>query len=955
MKKVGFTLTATVAALTWASAHAQSPRVESELDEVTVTGSRIARKDFVAPTPVTSLSAADLESRGITNINVALRELPSTNSVNPLAGQGASGAGLGGVNLRGLGFNRTLVLVNGRRQVPSTDSGIVDTNTIPSVAISQMELVTGGASAAWGSDAVAGVVNLIYDTKFEGLKMDAQVGASGRGDGREVRVAATSGTTFADDRGHVVAAVEWNKIDDLAIQADRDWGRQNYGIIRNAADTGPADGRPRLLIAPDIRLSGATLGGVITSPGPLANIAFGPGGTLLPFAPGSNTAAPITIGGTNTDSAVYGVLTAPYDRKSLLLSAEYELSESTSIFAEAQYSTTRTTQPLVYNFNFGNLPIANDNAFISPALRARMVAANVTSFNLGRLNSEWGYYTANNRRSVLSAAVGVRGKLGERFNWDAYAQHGEARFDSYQTGNRLLPALNYAVDAVINPVTGQPVCRVTLNLASVPAALQPLARGCVPLNLFGQGSPSPQAVAYVNAESSFDRQQDQDVLAANISGDAFDLWAGPLSVAAGIERRKETVGQQIDAGSVGQLLTFSNGRPANGGFDVTDVYAEVALPLLKELPLARALDLNAAYRHSDYSTVGEVDTWKAGLTWRPFESLLLRASLSSDVRAPNAAEIFSPGIATTFAPQDPCRTASQAANPTIRANCAAQGIPPVFDATLGSITAVQIGNPDVNAEESETRSFGLVFTPGFAPGFEASLDWFQIDLEAAIGVLPGQTLLDSCYLTGSASACGTISRDPVTRAISRVDRKFINIGNVELSGVDFQLGYRTDLPSGWLGGGGLGVRVLGSYLYDRKESVDGFTTFQIAGQVDPTVQALSAGVPKLKLNLSLDYEVGQLGLRPRVRYLGSAKFNNAYGVEDINDNTVESVMYVDLTVDYKFEAGGKSYTGYVGVNNIGDVDPPPAPGGVQFAPVHSNYAVYDIMGRSFFAGVRVKF
>ena len=955
MKKMAFTVAATVAALTWASAQAQTPRDESDLEEVTVTGSRISRQDFVAPTPVTSLSAADLESRGITNINVALRELPSTNSVNPLAGQGASGVGLGGVNLRGLGLNRTLVLVNGRRQVPSTDQGIVDTNTIPSVAISQLELVTGGASAAWGSDAVAGVVNLIYDTKFEGLKMEAQVGASGEGDGREMRAAVTSGTTFADDRGHVVAAVEWNKIDDLVVQADRDWGRQNYGIIRNVADTGPTDGRPRLLIAPDIRLSGATLGGVITSPGPLANIAFGPGGALLPFAPGANTAAPITIGGTNTDSAVNGVLTAPYDRKSLLLSAEYELSESTSIFAEGQYSTSRSTLPIAYNWNFGNLPIANDNAFISPALRARMVAANVTSFNLGRLNSEWGYYTANNTRSVLSVAVGVRGQLGERFNWDAYAQHGEARFDSYQTGNRLLPALNYAVDAVISPRTGQPVCRVTLNLATVPAALQPLAAGCVPLNLFGQGSPSREAVAYVDAVSFFDRQQDQDVLAANISGDAFDLWAGPLSVAAGVERRKETVAQQIDTGSQASLLSFSNGRPANGGFDVTDFYAEVALPLLKDLPLARTLGLNAAYRHSDYSSVGGVDTWKAGLTWQPFDSLLLRASLSSDVRAPNAAEIFSPGIATTFVPQDPCRTASQAANPTIRANCAAQGIPAVFDATLGSILAIQIGNPDLDAEEAETRSIGLVFKPGFVSGLEASLDWFQIDLEGAIGVLPGQTLLESCYRTGSASACGTISRDPVTRAISQIDRKFINIGKVELSGVDFQVGYRTDLSSGWFGGGGLGVRLLGSYLYDKKESVDGFTTFQIAGQVDPTVQAISAGVPKLKLNLALDYEVGQVGLRPRVRYLGSAKFNNAYGAEDINDNTVKSVMYVDLTVDYKLEAGGKSYTGYVGINNIGDVDPPPAPGGVPFAPVHSNYSVYDIIGRSVFAGVRVKF
>jgi iron complex outermembrane receptor protein len=953
----GSAVAGAVAAILCGAAHAteaNSPGAE-RLEEVTVSGSRVARRDFVAPTPVTSLSAEDLETRGTTNINTTLRQLPSTNSVNAFSTQGASVSGLGGVDLRGFGSNRTLVLVNGRRQVPSTDSGVVDTNTIPAVALSRVEVVTGGASAAWGSDAIAGVTNIIYNTRFEGAKLDAQVGASGHGDAREFRFAFAGGTAFAEERGHVMVAAEWNKIDDLVTQGDRDWGRKNFGVIRNTADTGPTDGRPRLLISPDIRISNATLGGVITSPGALSNIAFGPGGALIPFATGTNTATPITIGGTNTDLAASPSLSVPYERKSLLAAVEYRLTDGVNAFFEAQYSAADTTNPIAFNWNFGNLTIAGDNPFISPQLRARMTAANVTSFNIGRLHSELGPYQANNSRDVLSTTIGIKGEFGAGFTWDAYVQRGESRFDSYQTGNRYNANFAYAIDAVTSPTTGQPVCRVSLNPAVLPAALQQIARDCRPFNPFGQGSPSAASIEYVSAVSSFDRQQTQDVVSANIAGDLAELWAGPLSIAAGVEYREESVAQQIDPGSQGNLLALSNGRPANGGFDVTDVYVEGALPLAKDVPFFKSLEINAAYRHSEYSTVGGVDTWKAGLTWRPVESVLVRGSLSRDIRAPNTSELFVPGIASTFTPQDPCFTTSQASNPAVRANCAAAGIPPVFAATLGSITAFQVGNLELRPEESDTTSFGLVISPEALPSFQASFDWFRIKLDGAIGVLPAQTLLDSCYVGGVAAACSTVTRDPVSRALSRIDRKFINVGTVDAEGLDFQLGYAYQPGEGARWADRLSLRMIGTYLYKKEESVDGFRKFDIAGQVDPTIQAINPGVPKLRWNLLIDYELGEFALRPQVRYIGSANFNNSYTAEDINDNSIGAVVYLDVTADYRLDLGGRDTTVYVGVNNLADKDPPAAPGGIAFIPVHTNSRLYDVVGRAFFAGIRMTF
>lgn len=938
------------------AAHAQTSRAvaTSDLEEVTVTTTRIVRRDFVAPTPETTISAADLEARGTTSIGNFLQSLPTVNSVNGTASTGAASSGITSVDLRGLGSNRTLVLVNGRRMVPSTEQGVVDLATVPSVAIGQVQVVTGGSSAAWGSDAVAGVVNLIYDSSFEGVRVSAQYGETAEGDGRETQVAAGFGGEFADGRGHAVVAAEWYEIADRVGQADRDWGRPSWGVIANRADTGPTDGRPRLLISPDIRLSGATFGGVITSPGSLSNIAFGPGGTLIPFAPGANTAPPITIGGTNTIALNNTSISIPTNRRSAIAMIEYALSDDVSMFFDGLISQSEVENPIVPTFNFGNITIRNDNPFIPPALATQLAANNITQFSMGRFHNEFGLYTANNRRTVFSTALGLKGTIADQYKWDLFYQIGESTTDTYQTGNFWLPNFELAVDAVRNPA-GNIVCRSALNPTALPPSLRPLATGCVPLNLFGEGAPSAAAINYVSAQSFLNRQQQQDVAGANISGDPFEIWAGPVSLATGIEYRREKIEQQTDPASLARLLTLSNALPVNGQYDVTDIYLEGVIPLLKEVPFAEKLELNAGVRWSDYSTVGNVTTWKAGLVWTPLDSVMVRVSQSRDIRAPNASELFAPGTRTQFTPRDPCAASTQATNPTVAANCAAQGIPPTFVPGTSSVEAVQVGNLNLEVEEGTTTTAGIVYTPSFVSGLEMSADWYRIELEEAIGLLQPQTLVDACYSAGVATACNTVSRDPTTKVITGVRREFINVGRIKMEGTDFAVRYATDLSAGpsWIGDS-LTFGLLGTYLWNRSETVNGFQTFQLAGQVDPTAQAIGTGVPKLRMNLTVDWQEGALGVRPRLRYLGSAKFNNAYGPEDININSVDSVLYVDLTIDYRLDVFGTESTIFIGASNLTDEDPPIAPT-AQFFPQASNFRLYDLLGRSWFAGARVSF
>ena len=517
---------------------------DEAIDRVVITSSRLKRDGFTAPTPMTTLDSQDFQSQGLPSVSEFLSEFPSfvNNSSVETNGVNSSGNINGGLNLRGIGSARTLVLVNGRRHVPTTTNSTVNTNLIPSSMIERIEVVTGGASAAWGSDAVSGVVNLIYKTDFDGLELDAQYGVSQRGDNEEQRYSLLYGGDVGD-RGRVLVAAEYYKNTGISDQSERDWAGAGIQLIPNPANGSENDGIPSRLIASGVRTANSSLNGVILNPatfapftsGPLANLQFAPGGGTQPFNRGTSTSFLWTIGGDGTNFSDDIDLIIPNDRKSLFTVFDYDLADSVEFFFEGSFAQSQGKSGVVQNFNFapggsvGVIRIQNDNAFLPADVRAAMVAEGLTEFVMGRINDDMGFIVSDTQNTTFRYVVGLNGEFDDNWSWNLYYQFGKNSFRNELTNNRMPANFFNAADAIVDPGTGDIVCR------------DPVARadGCVPLNLFGFGSPSEEAIAYAHATTRRITDRTQKVLAATVQGDVFELPAGGVSTAFGIEYRKE--------------------------------------------------------------------------------------------------------------------------------------------------------------------------------------------------------------------------------------------------------------------------------------------------------------------------------------------------------------------------------------------------------------------------------
>ncbi|MFM8946854.1 MAG: TonB-dependent receptor plug domain-containing protein, partial [Actinomycetota bacterium] len=576
------------------SGSSAAPDGNTALAEVIVTGSRIRGVDFATPTPVSTVTSEALEQRASTNIADFLNELPS---FRPTATPTSSGLSvfLSGANLldlRGLGTERTLVLFNGRRQVPTVLQG-VDLNTVPSTAIARIDVVTGGASAAYGSDAVAGVVNVIYDTQFEGLKLEAQTGISAQGDAGDDRLAFAFGSTLADARGHGRIAGEWQRRSKGIDQRDRDWANDGWGPIPNPANTGPNDGVPSILTRPDRRLSIATDGGLILGPGPLAFREFAPDGTLRAFQRGSSAGSTWMQGGSGSDFTPDVTLFTPYERRNLLATFEYAVTDDVRFFLEGGYSQSESTNDsVVQPFSLGNLTIRRDNAFLHPSVTTIMDANGIAAFTFSRVHTDFGFVGAENVYRTNRFVGGFTGELvDDRLNWTLTYQRGESQWSSKSPRNLLTANFAKAIDSVINPATGRPACRSAL------AGTDP---GCVPINLFGVGAPTAAALKYIQGTSVLDQTITQELVSAEVNGSLFDNWAGPVGVALGIEHRKDRLVAVSDDLSNASAYLFVNAKSLAGEVSVKEAFAETVFPLLSPDSLLGAIELNGAVRYTDY-------------------------------------------------------------------------------------------------------------------------------------------------------------------------------------------------------------------------------------------------------------------------------------------------------------------------------------------------------------------
>lgn len=956
LRRSSFLYTTAASALLWSAAmlpaHAQDsqgdPAQASEVDAIIVTGSRVARSGFDAPTPTTVLSSEEMEQRGLAQVGEFLNEVPSfratqTPQSNP---HSARGAGQFFADLRGLGSIRTLTLVNGRRHVPSSPDGQVDLNLIPSVLVSRIDVVTGGASAQWGSDAVAGVINVILDTNLQGFKSDFSYGVTTYDDNEEWRAALAFGTRYGDGRGRFVIGGEVVDASGVASHWDRPFGRDQQELV-SYTGARPA-GAPSRFYASGVTPSTMNWGGVIIGPNtaagqPLRGIQFGPGGTVIPFNYGTQIgSASIDFTGGEPGFSIRSghTLVLPVEREVLMASTDFEVSDNLTLFAEASYAhagsnfTTAYTRDAAPNA----LLIRRDNPFLPSQVASIMDANGIASFSLGREHKDFGPVAASNFNTTKRFTLGANGDLGGGWTWDAYYQWGQNQFESRLDNLKIMANLRFAVDAV--NIGGQVVCRDAAARAA----------GCVPINLFGFGSPSQDAINYVNGLATYDVETTQSVWAANVQGEPFSTWAGPVSIAAGVERRTEESTSVVDA--ISQASGFAYGNPKNftGEYTVTEGYVEAVAPLLVDQPFAQNLDLNLAARYADYSSSGGAWTWKVGLTWDIDDSLRLRATRSRDFRAPNNSELFAETSSFT----------------TLRNP---------FSGATQQMMVVNRSSPTLQPEEADTLTFGVVYSPSFIPGLRLSADYFDIDISGSIAAYNPQTILDNCAneLSGGGAGgffCGFVDRSGTGAAtvINTLQAQLLNIAGYENRGIDFEAAYRFDFA-----GGEVSTRLVGTYTMDlisddglgvaRTYNAAGVlqnvgSVVNRAGQVggfnsSSIISATSA--PEWAWSASVSYRRDNWSAMLQGRYVGGGLIDaTLVGPGDpdydpaspisIADNRIDSRFYVNASASYDVNERVELYGV---VNNVGNTQPP--------FPYTAHVGFYDKIGRSYKVGVRMRF
>lgn len=929
------------AATQQAAAAAAAPAAEVELEEVSVTGSRIRRDGMTTPTPVTSVSAEDLSVAAPTTLAAGLTQLPQFNNSSvpegaPAAGwTGASGASI--LNLRGVGQNRTLVLLDGRRIVPSSRRGTLDVNLLPDPLVRRVEVVTGGASAAYGSDAVSGVVNFILDTDFTGVQANLQGGMTELGDNENVKANIAGGMDIGE-KMHLMAALDYYHVNAIKDATARSW-QQSWGVIANPL-AGQA-GQPARLTRANVRSRQFTEGGLILT-GPFAFQQFLPGGTLAPFVAGSDVTSATQVGGSGDDLSWYNYFTPDNTRGSGFAHLSYQVSDSLSLYVQGlvgKNDSSYLAPPAGGQFANWFITIYGDNAYLPQNIKQTMTANQ--SFRLGRAGDlDYGASKEIKQENLLQSVTGgLKAHLGD-WRLDAYYQYGRTDSDIYMDNAIRLDRIYQAIDAVQSG--SQIVCRSTLMYPT---------NGCVPMNVFGVGAPSQAAIDWVTQDISQKQLVQQHVADISLSGSPFSNWAGEVSFATGISWREDTFRQDVYPVALhsgtdipvispalgykglptvysGSANIFERGPSASprGSYNVREAFGEMQMPLLGKTALSRSVDLNAAVRYADYKGSGGVWAWKAGIDWQLTEDLRLRGTRSRDVRAGSLSERF-----------DSSRGPGNVTDPT------------TGTATPYAITVVAGGNPNVNPEKADTLTFGAVYRPQWVPGFALSVDVFDISIDGAIGQLGAQAIVDQCF-AGALQLCQYIDRDS-SNVISVVRNLFINTDQSKTRGMDVEASYRH--PISLFGGGEqLTVRVLASYIDELSTTLAGAAKVDRAGQT-----GLAGGAPDWQSTLNLTYERGPFSATLQERYLAAGKYDSTWttGVQ-IDDNTIDAAWMTNLQFGFDGEWQGLGqYRVSLNVNNVFDVSPPLVASFGFTGSQSTNSALFDVYGRRYTLGLRVKF
>lgn len=1021
---------------------------EEAAPEIVVTGTRINRPNLDSSVPITSVTAAELLNRGGVAIGDLVNQLPQVRStVNQANSQNAIGrAGISALDLRGLGTARTLVLIDGRRVVTATP-GInrPDVNVVPNDLLERFDIVTGGNSAIYGSDAVAGVANFILKHDFEGIKVRGQSGISSRGDRPSYIGAITAGHNFADGRANLTVSLEYANAGTL-LNSDRDEttgaysGRNQFQLVQNTganlnpsagalhpAEPSTGDGIPDSVFVTGVRNNNISGGGLFTatcpnaaatgesaaafaarratacsglpnpaSSNPLAQFGttyvFNQDGTLTPntcvtdFRPyGSSNC----VGGRGSTLLENGFIIPGLVRRSAYVSGHFAITPAFDPYFEAQYfraNSNQEGQPTFFNNTF-----SINNPYLTPQARATLVAnlaPGTTSFTAQRFDTDFGGRGEDHLREQMRAIVGVRGTFNEDWKYDVSFNYGHL-YTFYKTaGNLNRQKYTNSIDAVRN-ASGQIVCGINADTSS--ANDDP---SCVPVNLFGEGQPSRAALNYFGYTSSRVQRANLYDVSGYIAGDLsqlFTLPGGPIAFVVGGEYRKETAFAAYDAFTAGTsgitcpaagctfLNTIPDFRPPNQ--IVKEGFAEISVPLLKDMPFAHELSLDGAVRVSNYNIgkTGTVVAYNFNGTYAPIRDIRFRAGYARAIRAPTQSDLFAP-LTQTFLNGlvDPCGQQNINNNPNRVRNCAAAGVPttqtfngvtePFSNRPASGISGFSGSNSALSAEVSDSLTVGALFIPRFIPGLSISVDYYYIKIQQAINTLAPQTIINQCYdspggisnpfcasifrnANGTFRGQSDVANNGTTVSLTPNGPSFIagpfNYAKNTNSGIDIDVAYRGKLSSS--------VNFAARAIVSKALMKDNYTDIN-----DPTfiIQQLgNLGDPEWQGTLSLNVSTKLFNFGYRFRGYDKTTIaayetqNSVQGRPPTNPDSLSVVRYPlisysDLRLDI---TPTTKYSFYVGVDNLFD----------QLGPYgligNESGNQYDAVGRFLYAGASFKF
>ena len=994
---------ALAAATTATPAAAQTAGGGAEVEAITVTGSRIVRNDYQADSPLVTVSSEALEKTGSISVEKLLNQLPQFMPSVTDTSNNPSNNGQANLQLRGLGTVRTLVLVDGHRVTPSNASGVIDVNTIPTALIENIETITGGASAVYGSDALAGVVNFRLKHHFQGVEVFAQYGITDADDGENETVNVTMGSDFAEGKGNAVLSLGYGNRG-VIFNSARDFSKFGGASGTIPQGTWSVTGVPQSAVAALFQSRyGVNLG--TTQPD---KVGFNTDGTL--FFNGNNYKGPTTpdyqtiIAGKGSvptgayNTAILNELQLPQNRYNVFSRVEYDFTDDLRVFGQFNFTNYTADTELAPSPASGSptgtatglgatgflVPLTNP--FIPADLRTLLAARTTGATNPFLLNkrlTEIGGRHEHDEYNVYQIQLGASGKVPFKdWTWDLFTAYGKMNLLVTQTGNASHQAVRTLLEAADG---GASQCTGGYN----PFGLQPVSQSCI--NFISRTTKN--ATSYIQNQAEL-----------NFQGGAFDLPAGEVRLAIGADYRRDnfaftpdSVLSTPDIANLGTplqnkapgVIGFNAQNPLRGSTDVYEIYGEALIPILKDLPFIESLNVNLGGRFSDYNTIGAINTWKGTAEWKPVSSLLVRGGYQKAIRAPNIGELYAPqgqnfpaiGPAVTNAggpaglnSGDPCdtrnvyRTGANGAQ--VRALCLTQGVPTsIIDTYIYNNNQIQGttgGNPNLIQETADSWSVGVVWQPKFEmelfSRISASVDYYSIDIKDAVGNVTAATAVAKCFNSdGIANPtysntnffCSLLQRDPITGNYVNSQQTNANLAELKTAGVDFQVDWAFGLGAigmndDW---GSLSLNVIGTYLTDMKvQLLPGDPFRDLLGSIgDQSITNVGNAFGEWKLFTTLSYNVGPFGAQVRWRYLDSMIDQSCIGKSTCTATSPGSVSYYDLTGDWKIN---DNYELSAGVLNVADKQPPFF---TSFIQANTDPSTYDVLGRRYYIGLKARF